>query len=149
MKHTVRKGTVLTRNDRRFPALSGLNVIWDSRKPPGERVLSVMLQLQDIKGKKALGVDSGYTTPTTADFEGIKRDNKKYKIMTREYMSEGHDGFDVMKKCKYLVDGEQGQMMSSLVRKYLLGLYLNEHVNSFCLYFCRSRLHQEDVQTHS
>ncbi len=41
--------------------------------------------------------------------------------MTREYMSLGHDGFDAMKKCKYLVDGEQGQMMSALVRKYLLG----------------------------
>ncbi|KLO14900.1 Metallo-dependent phosphatase [Schizopora paradoxa] len=113
----------------RFPAVSGLNVIWDSRKPPGERVLNVMLQLQDIKGKKALGYDSGYTTPTTAEYEGIKRDDKKYKIMTREYMSEGHDGFDVMKKCKYIVDGEQGQMMSSIVRKYLLGA---DYIKKMC-----------------
>lgn len=113
----------------RFPALSGLNVVWDSRKPPGERVLSVMLQLQDIRGKKALGYDSGYTTPTSAEFEGIKRDGKKYKIMTREYMSLGHDGFDAMKKCKYLVDGEQGQMMSALVRKYLLGA---DYIKKMC-----------------
>ena len=44
-----------------------------------------------------------------------------YKIVTREYMASGHDGYDVLKGSKYLVEDESGQMMSTVVRKYLLG----------------------------
>ena len=36
-------------------------------------------------------------------------------------MAEGHDGFVALKGQKFLVDDESGQMMSTLVRKYLLG----------------------------
>lgn len=44
-----------------------------------------------------------------------------YKIVTREYMAEGHDGFESLKGSKYLVDDEGGQVMSAIIRKYLLG----------------------------
>ena len=44
-----------------------------------------------------------------------------YRIVTREYMAQGHDGFLLLKGRKYLVDDESGQMMSAIVRKYLLG----------------------------
>ena len=47
-----------------------------------------------------------------------------YRIITREYMAQGHDGFIALKGNKYLVDDESGQMMSSIVRKYLLGASL-------------------------
>ena len=46
---------------------------------------------------------------------------RTYKIVTREYMAQGHDGFLPLAGKKYLVDDESGQMMSSIVRKYLLG----------------------------
>ncbi len=45
-----------------------------------------------------------------------------YKIVTREYMAQGHDGFLPLKGNKYLVDDESGQLMSAIVRKYLLGM---------------------------
>lgn len=44
-----------------------------------------------------------------------------YKVVMREYLAEGHDGYDVFKGNKYLIEDEAGQMMSTVVRKYLLG----------------------------
>ena len=79
---------------------------------------------------------SGTTTPTAnqsggkpesgtlVDIEEVKRvkGGRKYKLVTREYMAQGHDGFEALKGHKYLVDEESGQMMSTIVRKYLLGM---------------------------
>ena len=66
---------------------------------------------------------SGQSTPQLVDGEPIKRvkGGRMYRIVTREYMAQGHDGFIARKGNKYLVDDESGQMMSSIVRKYLLG----------------------------
>jgi hypothetical protein len=50
-----------------------------------------------------------------------KPDGRKYKIVTRDYLAEGHDGFTVLKGKPYLVDHESGTLMSGIVRKYLLG----------------------------
>ena len=36
-------------------------------------------------------------------------------------MDEEHDGYNVLKGCKYLLDDEPGKLMSTLVRQYLLG----------------------------
>lgn len=44
-----------------------------------------------------------------------------YKVVTRQYMADGHDGFEALKDKKFLVDDENGQMMSTLVRRYLMG----------------------------
>ena len=66
---------------------------------------------------------AGQSTPQLVDGEPIKREKggRMYKIVSREYMAQGHDGFIALKGKKYLVDDESGQMMSSIVRKYLLG----------------------------
>lgn len=65
---------------------------------------------------------SGTSTPKLIDGEPISRDSKRmYKIVTREYMAQGHDGFVALKGKPYLVDDESGQLMSSIVRKYFLG----------------------------
>lgn len=55
----------------------------------------------------------------------IKRETggKKYKLVTRQYIATGHDGYTMLDGSKYLIDDESGQMMSSVVRKYLLGIY--------------------------
>lgn len=42
--------------------------------------------------------------------------------MTREYMAQGHDGFEALTRGKPLVDDECGLMLSTIVRQYLLGL---------------------------
>jgi 5'-nucleotidase len=54
--------------------------------------------------------------------EEIKREKggRKYKIVTREYMAQGHDGYLSLAGNKYLISGEEGQLMSAIVRKYLL-----------------------------
>lgn len=58
--------------------------------------------------------------------EEIKRETggRKYKVVTRQYIASGHDGYTMLKGSKYLIDDESGQMMSSVVRKYLLGMLL-------------------------
>ena len=41
--------------------------------------------------------------------------------IARQYMAEGYDGFDAMKNRKFIVDDENGQIMSSIIRSFLLG----------------------------
>lgn len=62
------------------------------------------------------------SSPKLVDDHAIKRekDGRKYSVVTREYMAQGHDGFLPLKGSKYLMDDEVGQMFSTLVRKYLL-----------------------------
>lgn len=108
---------------RRFPVISGFRVSWDSRHPPGQRVLGVWLQEEQADDASVISTDSGFSTPATRDGEAISRGDTepKYKILTREYMAQGHDGFIPLKGNKYLIDDESGQITSSVVRKYLLG----------------------------
>ena len=105
--------------------VSGFRVSWDSRRPPGKRVLGVWLWKEITESLHSHGTDSGRATPRLMDAEEIQRTKtgRKYKIVTREYMAQGHDGFSALKGNTYLIDDENGQMMSSLVRKYFLGQY--------------------------
>ncbi|KAI0362720.1 Metallo-dependent phosphatase [Trametes cingulata] len=140
----------------RFPVISGFRVSWDSRRPPGQRVLGVWL-LQEPSGSSTNAspsrtpTQSGSTSPVMSapgsasssmssllqstmtamaqpaaalvDGDPIPRvkGGRMYSIVTRKYMAQGHDGFLPLKGKKYLVDDESGQMMSAIVRKYLLG----------------------------
>ncbi|KAJ6553022.1 Metallo-dependent phosphatase [Mycena capillaripes] len=108
----------------RFPAISGLRVSWDSRKPAGHRVLGIWL-LDDSDGK--LGPDG---KPVLVDKEEVLRTSmRKYLIMCREYMYEGGDGYDVLKGKKLVITSENGQTMCALVRKFLLGAqFLNQKI---------------------
>ena len=63
-----------------------------------------------------------YSNHCQVDDHEVQREKsgKKYTIVTREYMAQGHDGFLPLKDGKYLIDDESGQIMSTLVRQYLL-----------------------------
>ncbi|KAF7983055.1 hypothetical protein HWV62_23947 [Athelia sp. TMB] len=102
----------------RFPVISGFRVSWDSRRPPGQRVLGVWLQKEITESPS-----SSQASITHEDDEEIKREKggRTYKIVTREYMAQGHDGFLALKGANYLIDDESGQLFSALVRKYTLG----------------------------
>ncbi|KAF9257781.1 Metallo-dependent phosphatase [Marasmius fiardii PR-910] len=104
----------------RFPVISGMRVSWDSRREKGQRVLGVWFTKEL---EESIHGDSGHSTPRVVDGEPIQRSDssRKYKVITREYMAQGHDGFTALKRGTYLVDDESGQPMSTLVRKYLLG----------------------------
>ncbi|KAL0947321.1 hypothetical protein HGRIS_013440 [Hohenbuehelia grisea] len=106
----------------RFPVISGFRVSWDSRKPPGERVLGVWL-LKEV-AESDTGHDDGHANShALTDGAPILREKtgRQYKIVTREYMAQGHDGFTPLLGHKYLIDDECGQLMSTIVRRYLLG----------------------------
>ena len=103
-------------------------MVWDSRRPPGQRVISIHLD-PDI-GEST--VDTPTLSPTTSrpgisiaqdPAEEVKREKggRMYKVVTREYLASGHDGYEMLKGNKYLIEEEGGQMMSAVVRKYLLG----------------------------
>jgi 5''-nucleotidase, C-terminal domain. len=100
--------------------VSGFRVSWDSCREPGQRVLGVWLLKEAADSDPETDEDF---TPKLINGEPIKRERygRRYKIVTREYMAEGHDGFLPLKGHKCLIDDESGQMMSTIVRKYLLG----------------------------
>lgn len=122
----------LTSTSSRFPVISGFRVVWDSRHPPRQRVLSVHLDPEISESTTDTPTHaSGAATPAQPSamnvshdpLEEVKREKggRMYKIVTREYLAEGHDGYDVLKGNKYLIEDEGGQIMSAVVRKYLLG----------------------------
>ncbi|KAL5511406.1 hypothetical protein ACEPAH_4622 [Sanghuangporus vaninii] len=109
----------------RFPVIAGFRVTWDSRKPPGQRVLNIAVQIH----KRIDEHKSGDSTPNLLfEYEEIPRSGgRKYVVVTREYMAQGHDGFECLKDQKMLINDEEGQMMSTIVRKYFLGSkYINK-----------------------
>jgi len=109
----------------RFPAISGFRVSWDSRREPGNRVLGIWQILTN-------GIQENSNNPSQHLEEPVKREvnGKKYIVVTREYMAQGHDGFTALTKGKILIDDECGQMLSTIVRKYLLGTYEDHPVRS-------------------
>ena len=99
---------------------------WDSRRPPGQRVISVHLdpEIGESTVDTPLSPVAGPTINITRDpTEEVKREKggRMYRVVTREYLASGHDGYDMLKGNKYLIEDEGGQMMSTVVRKYLLG----------------------------
>ncbi|TFK55022.1 Metallo-dependent phosphatase [Heliocybe sulcata] len=108
----------------RFPVISGFRVTWDSRRHAGQRVLSVsLLKEEPLSTEEHQKYLQGGNIHRPLKEEPIKREagGRQYKVLTREYMAQGHDGFLPLKGHKYLIDDESGQMMSTIVRKYLLG----------------------------
>lgn len=101
----------------RFPSISGFRVSWDSRKEPGNRVLGVWL----LKPAP----ESATEGPVQYIEEPVKRETggRTYRIISREYMVQGHDGFTALTKGKILIEDECGEMLSTIVRKYMLGGY--------------------------
>lgn len=101
--------------------VSGFKVSWDSRREPGNRVLAIWLSEDLEEGENdhdfpLLPKVHITETPILRETSG-----RKYKIVTRDYMAQGHDGFTALTGHKFLIDHEGGQLMSAIVRKYLLG----------------------------
>ncbi|TFK22412.1 Metallo-dependent phosphatase [Coprinopsis marcescibilis] len=101
----------------RFPAISGFRVEWDSTKPPNQRVLGVWM-LEDSSQVGPNGI------PVLVDKEKVTRSDKKYLIVTGEYLSQGGDGYAALKGQKLVITPENGQSKSQLVRKFLSGAQL-------------------------
>lgn len=99
----------------RFPAISGLRVKWDSRKPGGKRIREIWL----TKESDQIGTNG---QPIMVDKEQVLRTStRKYLIMAGEYMVQGGDGYTALKGQKEIITAENGQSKSALIRKFLLG----------------------------
>eukprot|EP00898_Chlorokybus_atmophyticus_P000025 jgi/Chlat1/1022/Chrsp109S00046 len=80
--------------------VSGIALTFDAAKPPGSRLLR----------------DSVLVNNAPIDL------TRTYKVATKEYLLEGRDGYDVLKGCKVLVDGETGPTLPQLLRKHFAAL---------------------------
>ncbi len=137
--------------------MSGFRVTWDSSRPKGQRVVSIRLALDQKDSNHAEPSDE---EPTGLDGAPVERQKggQMYKVVTRQYMAEGHDGYNALKGCKYLIDDENGKLMSALVRQYLLGEWKFETIlppnnwnmkwNSGCQYINKFRS-LESIANHS
>ncbi|QRV89758.1 nucleotide phosphoesterase protein YfkN [Ceratobasidium sp. AG-Ba] len=104
----------------RFLIVSGFRVEWDSRLPPGNRIRGIWFAEQENSPDGSVHSKNG---------RPLERDaSQEYRIVTREYMAAGHDGFDALKGKRYLIDDENGIIMSSIVRRYLLG---SQYIHTF------------------
>lgn len=111
--------------------MSGFRVTWDSSRPKGQRVVGIRLALDQKDSNHAEPSDKDQE-PTGLDGAPVERQKggRMYKVVTRQYMAEGHDGYSALKDCKYLIDDENGKLMSALVRQYLLGEWKTIHTTS-------------------
>jgi len=136
----------------RFPQVGGLSIVWDSRKPPGKRLVEVHLledahlfdsnglkKNEDEEPKKSSiafepSQEGGYLIdvrrPNICKGEKLQMD-KVYRVCTREYMADGHDGYEALSRGTAIIDHESGALMSTQVRKFLLGASLIWRLKSF------------------
>ncbi|WGF88897.1 bifunctional metallophosphatase/5'-nucleotidase [Marinivivus vitaminiproducens] len=79
----------------RFPQVSGMDVVYDPSQPPGERVVSV-----------------------TVDGEDLDED-ETYTLATNDFMLAGGDGYDAFADSNVLINGLAGRLMASQVIEYI------------------------------
>ncbi|KAI9208304.1 2,3-cyclic-nucleotide 2-phosphodiesterase [Polychytrium aggregatum] len=98
--------SALPKTEGRFPQVSGLKIRFDSRLPPYKRIVDVHI------------IRSG---PETCLLEKLEMD-KFYTVATREYLSQGHDGFESLTKSTLVVDSESGMLLSTILRRFFIGI---------------------------
>lgn len=99
------------RQEGRFPQVSGLSVVWDSSRPPGNRVISVNM-LENLTTDVACSQYEFH--PGEGDTERVLMHrkeprvraplslDKKYLVVTRQYLAEGNDGYFALTRGKYM-----------------------------------------------
>jgi 5'-nucleotidase len=118
-----------------------MRVVWDHLKPANERIISIHLSEstlpRDDDGDDEIDNPEEYVNfmetddgtrievkqrrPVTGEEIKKEEGGRIYRIITRNYMAEGFDGFQDLKNRKFIIDDDNGQIMSSIVRSFLLG----------------------------
>lgn len=129
------------KQEGRFPQIAGMRVVWDSSKEPFHRVVSVDFLRLPFDGKFSssekmcmkIRDEFEYVPSDGADDDvvtvhrvpaGVKEPlqlDKKYNVVTRGYLAGGNDGYTALMNGDFVVNFEAGELMSTIVRKYLLG----------------------------
>ena len=130
------------KQEGRFPQLAGVRLEWNPEAPSGHRVRRVytvknhgfgpQVDAQPNKRRRSL------TLPPSMDpKEKYKPENmdpldmeREYVVATRNYLIGGYDGYTAFKvpQDKIIVDEENGVLVSTLYRRFFLGL---KYINAF------------------
>ncbi|XP_065570879.1 mannosylglucosyl-3-phosphoglycerate phosphatase-like isoform X2 [Artemia franciscana] len=84
----------------RFLQVAGIKFAFDPTKPPGERIDPSFVRIGD-------------------EYLDL---NKEYKVVTKAYMYEGRDGFNMLKGAKVMVDEELAPDLSIAVQNYFISV---------------------------
>ncbi|CAO3601047.1 unnamed protein product [Absidia cylindrospora] len=121
------------KQEGRFPQVAGVRVEWSSQHPPGQRIQRVLCTNHDHS--RATRYEPDHMVPLDLD--------KEYVVVTRQYMALGYDGYDILKEhAGYVVDEENGVFISTIFRKFFLGL---KYINAFREHY-HPKQQQEEVE---
>lgn len=130
------------KQEGRFPQVAGMRVVWDSSKEPFHRVVSVDLlhlpfdgnhtsndtlrmrmrdQYHFVRDEEADADDVVTVHRAAAQVKEPLRLDKTYSVVTRGYLTLGNDGYTALTQGNFIMDYEAGELMATIVRKYLLG----------------------------
>lgn len=111
MEHGV---GALPKTEGRFPQISGLRVKFDSSKPTGKRVVSVMVVNTDNESCKIEKLDL----------------DKVYTVATRAYLADGGDGYTAFTLGQTLDGSCDSAILSTILRRFLLGIKTLQQMKS-------------------
>ncbi|ORX70929.1 Metallo-dependent phosphatase, partial [Linderina pennispora] len=89
----------------RFPQVSGLRFQFDPRRAPGDRVS-----------------DTDVDSECGGEEDELLDMSAEYIVATRDYMYQGHDGYEALNEGELLLDEENGISFSNLYRRFFHGL---------------------------
>ncbi|KAI9281605.1 Metallo-dependent phosphatase-like protein [Sporodiniella umbellata] len=122
------------KQEGRFPQLANIRLEWNPNGAPGNRVRKVYTVRQTAgtpQETRSLAPlpyhDRERYAPENMDPLCLERE---YSVATRSYLVGGYDGYEAFKvaKDKIVVDDESGVMVSTLYRRFFLGLkYINAY----------------------
>ncbi|CAG8448731.1 2166_t:CDS:2 [Diversispora eburnea] len=132
--------SMVPKQEGRFPIVSGLKVEYNPKAEPFHRLRNVWLTerrppspIEDLENKEDNPRNDREREDEQDDSEDPGPHNiigkldmqKIYTVCTRAYLAAGYDGFKALAQpnTEFLVDDENGMLMSTLIRKYFLGLY--------------------------
>lgn len=142
------------KQEGRFPQLSGVRLEWDPNLPPGQRVRKVYTvknhgfgahDNQDFGGRRR-SLTFPHMEDRKAKYNPENMDpldlDREYIVATRNYLIGGYDGYGAFKvpEDRIIVDEESGVLVSTLYRKFFLGL---KYINAFREYQAQN-VHKED-----
>jgi len=88
----------------RFPQVSGISFAFDGEKPAGQRIDPAYIKIGDE-----------YLNP-----------ERTYRMVTKAYLANGKDGYDVLAKCNQLIDEENGPTLAYAVQNHFAALAMRE-----------------------
>ncbi|KAI8388837.1 Metallo-dependent phosphatase-like protein [Radiomyces spectabilis] len=141
------------KQEGRFPQLAGLRLEWNPNKPPGQRVRRVLCvrghQIGDPSAMRPrlLPRDSELRARYDPDNMDPLDLEREYVVSTRNYLTGGYDGYTslMVSPDKYVIDDENGVLVTTLYRKFFLGL---KYFNAFRESLINRKKRMEDKKKH-